>query len=146
MGSHISLTKNLFSLARIIYYVATKFENRTLFTLKTVWPFDFFTDILLIKERSITIIYNIFFVSYWSESIPLKSLTGVNISTGYFFSSLTVTRKDPKKEYVLNYLKKSESEAAKRIIDGLLQTKTKPVEIPEDLSIKNERNILKKIS
>ena len=120
-------------------------ENRVLFILKTIWPFVFFTDTLIIREKTVTLIDKLFVLSVWSDTFSIKSLTGVYLSTSYFFATLTIVRKDPKIEYQLHFLKKAAAIRAKEILDGLLLVKENLIKVPKNLSTKEEKEVLAEI-
>lgn len=121
-------------------------ENPILYTISTFWPFIFFTDTLIIREKSISIVNRIFFLSAWADTFPIKTLTGVYLSTALIFASLIIARKDPAKEYEMHFLKKREAVKAKEIIDGLLLVKEGLIKLPEDASIEEKIKILRGVS
>lgn len=119
-----------------------KLENRVLFTLKKAGPLGITSNVLVINEKSVTVMYKTFFYSVWEDTFSIKSLTGVYISTTLTSAALTITRKEPAKEYEFRGLNKEAALKAKEIFDGLLLVKENLIKIPKDLSAKEEREVL----
>lgn len=95
--------------------------QRTLFTTQSVWPFEFFPDIIRIDENKVDLIYHTFFFNHYTFPVFIKNINGVTITTGIFFASLSIEitgfEKNPDS---IHYLPKEEARKAKRIILGLV--------------------------
>lgn len=94
--------------------------HRVIFRAKTVFPFDFFPDEVIIDENKIDIVINIFFSSSDTVTIPFKTVQTAHVSTDLFFGTLTLNLEFSKENPVIvNFLKKSDAIKARRIINGL---------------------------
>jgi hypothetical protein len=96
-------------------------SSHVLFSMQTVFPFDFFPDTLTINANKIDVVKTSFFASHQTSSIPLRDIANVEIQTSPFFATLRITNiRYPMHPKVLRFLKKHEAMKAKNIIDGLL--------------------------
>jgi len=117
--------------AQKVYQLARK-STQVLFRAKTVFPFDFFPDILTINANKIDIVNTSFFFSHQTTSIPLPDIANVEIQTSPFFATLRIINiRYPMHPLVLRYLKKSDAVKAKNIIDGLLVAISQGTDITE---------------
>ncbi len=95
--------------------------HRVLFRARTVFPFDFFPDEIVIDENKIDMIYGIFFFSTEVFSISVKNIYGAMSITNLFFGSLEVEvsgyNKNPDP---MKYLWGKDAAKARRIINGLV--------------------------
>lgn len=99
------------------------FKGSHLIDIKSVFPFDFFPDRLLVDQRQISVIKMLFWGSYYSTTIPIENIQQVTVETNPFFAALIVSEKwAPEKGIKVNYLKKGEAYEAKKIIQELMIT------------------------
>jgi hypothetical protein len=102
----------------------------TLLTISTVWPFDFFPDILRVDRNKVDIVYHTFFMQNFIFSILIDNINSVTVTTGPFFATLSIEisgmEKNPDD---LHYLKKSDAEVAKRVILGLVAAKRNGIDL-----------------
>lgn len=95
--------------------------NNVLFRAETVFPFDFFPDVLIVDQNKIDVITRNFFYSEQIYSILIRDIQAVHIEKSLFFSVLKVevtgfeTNPPP-----IRYLKNEEALRARRIIMGLV--------------------------
>lgn len=97
------------------------FQKSHLVDIKSVFPFDFFPDRLLVNQRQVSVIKMVFWASYYSTTIPIENIQQVTVETNPFFGSLIISEKwAPTKRIKINYLKKNEAYDAKKIIQELM--------------------------
>lgn len=121
----------------------TNQQNQELLVLKSFWIFDLFPDTMVIQENNITIIYKKFFYNSAIYTIPYSRVTDINLYTGPIFASLAVVCKDPPENYEMKYLIRKDAVEAKKIIDGILAKDTNKVQLPEPVTPRDKRKILK---
>lgn len=96
-------------------------SKRTIITVKSVFPFDFFPDQIVVDENKINIIKSEFFFSKEVYSIPIENMNGVTSSSNLFFGQLRLEAwgisklPDP-----VEYLWKKDAVKVRRIISGLI--------------------------
>lgn len=98
-----------------------RMQDRELMRIKTVFPFVFFSDQLVIEENKLTFVWSIFFWSKDVRSILIKDIANVTVASSLFFASLNVVdqyfAKDP---MTIKYLPKRKALEARRLIQGLI--------------------------
>ncbi len=96
-------------------------SHNILFRCKSVFPFDFFPDEVIIDENKIDVRHGLFFASTQTTSIPYKNIVKASSITGLFFATLQiemeiyVQQPDP-----IHYLWRHDAIKARRIINGLV--------------------------
>lgn len=98
-----------------------KMSNEVLFKCKTVFPFDFFPDTLIIDKTKVNIIFKMFFWSETVHSILIKNIKDIQVDTNIFFAKMTIVPDmffgEPTS---ISYMHKSCALEARRIIQGLM--------------------------
>ncbi len=61
-----------------------------LLRVKTVFPFDYFPDTIVIDTAKITICHKQFFATEFITTIPLKDISDVTLQTAFFMATLIV--------------------------------------------------------
>lgn len=99
-----------------------KRSRTVLFHAKTIFPFDFFPNDLIIDITKVTLVNRSFFMSGNVQSIHIRDIMDVNVETGPFFSSLTILDLGylQRNKMHINYLKKCDANLARQIIEGLI--------------------------
>lgn len=113
--------KEVFSLELLKLNKLHKRAVNVLFKCKTVFPFDFFPDTLIIDHNKIDIIHKHFFFESQTVSISIQNINYVKVDSGILFSALKFKliglEQNPKP---LNYLRKKDAITAQRLIFGLI--------------------------
>ncbi len=105
-------------------------SRRILFKTRTIFPFDFFPDELIIDENKIDIISGIFFFSKDVFSIPIGNISGVNSSFDLFFGQLRIEAWGLNKNPLpIRFLTKKDAQKARRIISGLILTTKNDIDL-----------------
>jgi len=118
-------------------------SNQILFSAKSVFPFQLFPDKYFVQQKTISIVRKEFFSQGWIETISIKDIGGIRLYMGPLFASITIIRKIlPQTSIELRNLWKKDGLKLKELIDGLIITQNKLVEIPEDIPLKVEKKIL----
>lgn len=97
-------------------------ENR-LFSMSSVWPFDFFPNKVYIEEKQIIIVLKQFFFINQEYQILIQDILVPVVENGLLFSTLKIQlgpggfQQDPPP---VRYLPKNDAQIAKDIIMGLL--------------------------
>jgi hypothetical protein len=103
-----------------VYQLERK-STDVLFSVRTVFPFDFFPDTLTISANKIDVVTSQFFFSHQITSIPLRDIANVEIQTSPFFATLRIINiRYSMHPSIIRFLKKHDAIKAKNIIDGLL--------------------------
>lgn len=93
----------------------------TLFKVKTVFPFTFFPDTLVIDLFKINIIRKTFYLSERIISVEICDVLNVDLIYGPLFATLKISTKFfTQKPISLSFLRKKDAVKARRIITGLL--------------------------
>lgn len=96
-------------------------SNMVLFACKSVFPFDFFPNEVIIDINKITLIDREFFMSGGIQSIYLKDIYDVEIETGPFFSTLIISNTYfTANKLEVKYLKKKDAVKLREIMLGLI--------------------------
>ena len=100
--------------------VAVEHNSTPLYTLRTVFPFTLFPNVIRIYENRVVIIFKYFLFRY-ELPILLAYLKSVTASASAFFSTMhfevTGAEQNPTAVY---YLKRDEALYARRLITGLI--------------------------
>lgn len=104
-----------------LFEEAVNKTQKELFRCKTVFPFDFFPNEIIIDITKITVIDRSFFMTGGIQSIYLKDIYDVEVETGPFFSTLLVSDQyfSPNKLEV-KYLKKKDALKSREIMSGII--------------------------
>ncbi len=99
--------------------VASKKSMKTKLRIKTVFPFIFFPDDLIIDEAKVTIIKRYFFACQEIHTIPIKDIVDVIVASSLFFATLYIKRAFQNDLYQFNYLNKQDAMRARQLIQEL---------------------------
>ena len=103
---------------------------RTIYRLKTIFPFVLFRDEVIADEEKITVVIGLFFQSGFMRSIMLKDIANVSIDTSILFSSLTIIDRNFVQDPIhVRYLKKEEAFKMRRVVMGLIIADTNKVDL-----------------
>lgn len=112
-------------------------SSRILYELKTVFPFNFFPDEIIIDETKVTVVSHIFFQSKETHSVMYQDIFNVIVDNSVFFATMIIAdrffSREPTK---ITYLKKHEAMKAMRIILGMMviskeRVNTQPLPLEE---------------
>lgn len=96
-------------------------QNRVLLTIRAVFPFDLFPDVLIIDENKVNVYIHDFFFNKDVRSFSYKDIQFVEIVTSVIFASLQIKVFGfPNDNIIINYLKKDDARRARRMIQGLM--------------------------
>jgi hypothetical protein len=119
--------------------------TRDIFHLKSIFPFDFFPDELIIDSGKITIVKNYFYFSKQVRNIILDDVGDVMIETGPFFATLVILDKSAgnviKEDMKIHFVNKGKAFEARKLIQGLIICRKEKV----DLSGHSEKEIREKV-
>lgn len=92
-----------------------------LLQVKTVFPFVFFTNEVIIDIDKISIIFRNFFASEQIHSLLVKDISDVVVETSPFFATLKISDLAFTDTSInIDYLQKSEGQHAQKVIQGLM--------------------------
>jgi hypothetical protein len=120
-----------------------------LFRAKTVFPFNFFPDTLVIDTTKITVSRKQFFATEFVTTIPLKDIADVTLQTALFLASLTFQYMPQSNSpgmmkpviIRLNSLTRSDAIRAKNILKGVMVAKAEDIDISK-LSAEEVVNVI----
>ncbi len=117
--------------------------KKVIFETKTRFPYTLYPTKITICPNRITVSYNSSFHSY---EIPMmiESVTGAEVTTGVFFSSLNIETFGIKAPSPISYLNKNDARMARRYILALIECKKNNIDL-SDYSILTLRKKLKEI-
>ncbi len=103
-----------------------------LLKIKGIWPFDLYPDELIIQEKRIIVKQNYFPFYSIINSLPVIRIMVFEITHALFFSSVLIkgVYKDDLNA-TISWLKHSEAQKAKDLIDGLRLRDSESIEIME---------------
>jgi hypothetical protein len=101
-----------------------------LYTISTIFPFQFFPKHVMVDLNKVSIVNNLFFFSKRRHSIFIEDVTDVYTDTNLFFATLSIVdRGFIENEIKIPYLHKSEAIKMRRIIQGLLVAHRQKVDL-----------------
>lgn len=117
--------------------------EKPLLKIKTVFPFVIFTNEVIIDIHKVSIIYGNFFASKQIHSVLVKDISDVVVETTPFFATLKIVDIGYTDNTIdINYLKKSDGNLARRVIQGLVMAHKHGIDLTkvdrEDLTKKLE--------
>lgn len=124
--------------------ILVRHSQTSLYSLQSVFPFDFFPDQISIEPSQINIVIRNFFYSENIQSIPLHNIVDCILETSLFFATIKIvdTTFGPN-VFRVEYLKKNEAQKARRIIQGLIVATKANLDLsrmnPKELSEKVEK-------
>lgn len=96
-------------------------SHNTLYKCKSVFPFDFFPDELIIDENKIDVRHGLFFMSTQTTSIPYENIVKATTTTGLLFATLQIEMEIfVQQPQPIKYLWRNQALKARRIINGLV--------------------------
>lgn len=102
---------------------------RVILDIKSVFPFNFFPDELLIDETKVSIHTNYFFYTKEIRSMEYSDIFNVVTNQGLFFAKLEIVdRYFSQQSITIDFLKKSDALLARRLIQGLVIAKKEKVD------------------
>lgn len=117
-------------------------SNRILFQCRTVFPFDFFPDRLIVDETKVNVILKEFFATENVHGILIENIKDIQIQTSIFFASLTIIPDIYFGEPVeLKYLHKRDAYEVRKIIQGIIVCQREGI----DLSKLDARQVKDKV-
>ena len=92
-----------------------------LFKIITVFPFVIFPNEVIIDINKVTIIFRNFFASAQTHSVLIKDISDVVVETNPIFAVLKIVDIGYTDNTIdVNYLKRSDAERARKVIQGLV--------------------------
>jgi hypothetical protein len=108
-------------------------ESKTvLLRIRTVFPFDFFPDEIIIDENKLSVISKSFFMTYHIHSILIADITDVSVDTGLLFASLTIIDSSNYRFPIIvtvPLLKKADAFAARKLLQGLISAQRRNISL-----------------
>lgn len=96
-------------------------SNNNLLTISSVFPFTLFPTKVSVDPDKVSVTFTEFFESENFQTMLIKEITHVEVQTDLFFGSLKLRDSaDRAHEIVVKFLKKTEAEKAREIIQGLI--------------------------
>lgn len=96
-----------------------KSSNRCIFTISSLFPWDFFPSTINIEESRVTFIFRQLFASQ-SHSVDITDISNVFIENSFFFSTLQiVSRTYVQNDIKIRNLNKQEAVKTRMILEGL---------------------------
>lgn len=107
-------------------------SHRIIFQCKSVFPFDFFPDEIIIDLNKIDINRGLFFFTKQRISIPFKTVIGVTGINDLFFGSVVVETTGVEQTHVqVTKLWKNDAIKARRMIAGVLAAMTDNIDLAQ---------------
>lgn len=99
-----------------------KETDKQLFSIKGVFPFDFFPDEIAVDLTKVNILRSNFFWTKHIQSILIENIAYVNINMTPFFATMSFVDVsfERNQRIKISYLKKGEALKMRRIIQGLI--------------------------
>jgi len=94
-------------------------SNRCIFSISSLFPWDFFPNSINIEESRVTFIFRQF-LSSQSHSIEIKDISNVFIESSIFFATIqVVSRNYVENDVRIGFLQKNKAFKTQKIIEGL---------------------------
>lgn len=105
-------------------------SSTVLLSIKTVFPFTFFPNEVIITLNDVSVVYTEFFISKQVRSVAISKIAEVIVTTGFFFAQLKIIDKEYSQLTMeIDYLTIKNAMKAKRLIQGLLFATKEGVEL-----------------
>ncbi|PIZ65458.1 hypothetical protein COY14_02250 [Candidatus Roizmanbacteria bacterium CG_4_10_14_0_2_um_filter_36_9] len=105
-------------------------SKQVILDIKSVFPFDFFQDEIVIDLTKVSIHFHYFFYSKELRSIQFKDIFNVIVQQGLFFASIEIVDKFfSEQPLVVRYLWKKDAIKARRIIQGMMIAQKQNIDI-----------------
>jgi len=108
-------------------------SSTVLLRIRSVFPFDFFPDILTVEQTKVNVVSKIFFWSNEFHSFPISEIQDVIVSTNIFFASIRIVAQGflggVTHPFTTNFLWKKDAIKARRIIMGLKVCKKESIDL-----------------
>lgn len=107
-------------------------SQNILFQFKTIFPFDFFPDLISIDENKVTILSQDFFFAYHVRSIVIEDISDVSVDTGILFASITIIDSSNYRFPIIEKIKfvsKNNALLARKLLQGLILAKNKNINL-----------------
>lgn len=101
-----------------------------LLKITTVFPFVFFPNDVIVDVNKVTIIFRNFFASEQVHSVLVKDISDVVVETNPIFAVLKIVDIGYTDNTIdINYLKRSDAEKARRVIQGLVMIQRNGIDL-----------------
>lgn len=109
----------------------TEEATEVIYSLSSLFPFDFFPDKVIIRLHHVDIVRGIFFWSGATERIQIIDIREVQVHYNPFFATLTIVPIAPPPDTIisLRFLWRHQALRAKRLIMGLLECHHEQVDL-----------------
>ena len=96
-------------------------SSTVIFSAKTVFPFTFFPNEIVITLADVSVVYTEFLSSKQLRSVPISKIAEVIVETGFMFAKLKLVDKEFSQMSIeVDYLSLKDAMRAKRLIQGLM--------------------------
>lgn len=138
--------KEIVKMNDILRNIAQK-DNIILLKAKTIFPFDFFPDTIIIDTMKVSVINKTFFASQQVATISIKDVIDVTLETAFFLSNIVISYM-PKvdsptgmiqpHEHRVNLLNNKDAMRIKNLLKGIQLAQREGIDVakmrPEDLT------------
>jgi hypothetical protein len=105
-------------------------SSMPLLRIKSVFPFDFFPNELIVDMVKVTMVKKDFFFSGSSEAVYIKDIANVIVETGPFLSTLKIIDISYNTEkHNIQYLKRKDAFRARILIEGLVTAAKRGIDL-----------------
>lgn len=105
--------------------------SRELLRIRGTWPFDFAPDELVIEEKRLILKQNFFPVGSVINTVMINKLNKFELTNTLYFSALYIEGEIFNTvKITMKWLKHSDAQKAKEIVDGLLLKEDQDIKIP----------------
>lgn len=121
-------------------------SQKSLITLHTIFPLDFFPDTLTIDPLKINYVNKTFFMSEETKSILIENTGHVIVSNGPIFATLTIVDTIFSANTItMKPLFKHDALRAQNILQGLILTKKENIDTAKVASLQGEASQIEKL-
>lgn len=107
-----------------------KRSERLLLHVKTVFPFKFFSDEIVIDDTKVSVVANTFFFSSQVRSVMYEDISSVTVEHNLIFATVHITDRNFRDEPLrIPYLFKPDAIHARRVIQGLIIAKREKIDL-----------------
>lgn len=105
-------------------------SGKVLFEIRSIFPFDFFPDRVIITEEKVSVIQKNFFFSETVRSVLSKDIASVSCDTNLIFAKLLIIdRLFTHSPIIIRFLRKRDALKARRLIQGMIVSTHQNIEI-----------------
>lgn len=110
-------------------------QNEVLFTVRTVFPFDFFPDTIIVDRFKVQINKAFFFASYRVTTVPISETLNIKVTHGLFFAQVHIEDFMARVSTKIEYLPNADATELGELVQGMVIAMKQKASLQQDTSL-----------